>query len=180
MVLFLISFLFCLPKKGLDSGLGSRVYTFAGEMNLMERVEFRIGEVAARAGVSAHALRYYERLRLLPRAQRSAGGFRLFGPEAIECVQFIKRAQELGLTLDEIKGLLATGGAEECRKVRDLLSKKIEDLDGKMTAMKDFRRMLARHLSACEDELETHGDSACCPVVAGGKGKPPQGKSGKK
>src|SRR6266446_9131418 len=146
----------------------------------MDRAEFRIGEVAARVNVSVDALRYYERLKLLPRAQRSAGGFRLFGPESIERVQFIKHAQELGLSLEEIKGLLATGGAEECRRVRDLLSRKIGELDGKMTAMKDFRRTLARHLSACESELETHGDSACCPVVAGGKSKPPQGKGGKK
>src|SRR2546430_3428931 len=49
-----------------------------------------------------------------------------------------------------------------------------------MTAMKDFRRTLARHLSACERELETHGESACCPVVAGGESKPPQGESAKK
>src|SRR6266567_441983 len=106
--------------------------------------------------------------------------FRLFGRESVERVQFIKQAQELGLTLDEIKGLLATGGAEECRRVSDLLSKKIAELDGKMTAMKDFRRTLTRHLSACESELEKHGESACCPVVAAGKSKPPQRKSGKK
>jgi DNA-binding transcriptional MerR regulator len=138
--------------------------------------EFRVGEVAARAGVSVDAVRYYERLKLLPRAKRTSGGFRLFGPDSVERVQFIKQAQELGLTLDEIKGLLATGGAEECRRVRDLLSKKIGELDGKMTAMKDFRRTLARHLSACERELETHGDSACCPVVAGGNKPDPRKK----
>ncbi|MBA3255111.1 MAG: MerR family transcriptional regulator [Pyrinomonadaceae bacterium] len=63
---------------------------------------------AARAGVSVDAVRYYERLKLLPRARRTSGNFRLFGPESIERVQFIKQAQELGLTLDEIKGLLAT------------------------------------------------------------------------
>ncbi len=62
--------------------------------------------------------------------------------------------------------------------MRDLLSKKIDELDDRMTAMKDFRGTLARHLSACERELEMHGDSACCPVVAGEKSK--QGKSGKK
>jgi hypothetical protein len=49
-------------------------------------------------------------------------------------------------------------------------------LDGKMTAMKDFRRTLTQHLAACERELKTHGDSACCPVVAGGKSKPPRKK----
>lgn len=146
----------------------------------VQQTELRIGEVATRAGVSIDAVRYYERVKLLPRASRTPGGFRLFGPDTVERVQFIKQGQELGLTLDEIKGLLATGGAEECRSVRDLLSKKIGELDGKMTAMKDFRRTLTQHLSACERELETHGDSACCPVVAGGKSKPPQGKSGKK
>ncbi len=81
----------------------------------MEPTEFRIGEVATRSGVSVDAVRYYERLKLLPRARRTSGNFRLFGAEAIERVQFIKQAQELGLTLDEIKGLLATGGADECR-----------------------------------------------------------------
>ncbi len=140
----------------------------------MGQTEFRIGEVATRAGVSVDAVRYYERVKLLPRARRTSGNFRLFGAESIERVQFIKQAQELGFTLDEIKGLLATGGAEECRRVRDLLSKKIEDLDGKMNAIKDFRRTLARHLSECQREIEAHGDSACCPVVAVGKNQPPQ------
>ena len=135
----------------------------------MGQTEFRIGEVATRAGVSVDAVRYYERLKLLPRARRTSGNFRLFGPEAVERVQFIKQAQELGLTLDEIKGLLATGGADECRRVRDLLQKKIEELDGKMKAMRGFRRTLAHHLLECERELEAHGDAACCPVVAVGK-----------
>ena len=51
--------------------------------------------------------------------------------------------------------------------MRELLNKKLGELDSKMTAMKDFRRTLARHLLACERELETHGDSACCPIVTG-------------
>jgi DNA-binding transcriptional MerR regulator len=142
--------------------------------------ELRIGEVATRAGVSIDAVRYYERLKLLPRARRTSGGFRLFGPESVERVQFIKQAQALSLTLDEIKGLLAAGGAYECRRVRDLLSKKVEDLDGKMTAMKDLRRTLTRYLSACERELEERGDSARCPVVPGGKSTPPQRRSRRK
>jgi DNA-binding transcriptional MerR regulator len=138
----------------------------------MNRTSFRIGEVASGAGVSVDTVRYYERLKLLPRASRTSGNFRLFAPESIERVRFIKQAQELGLTLDEIKGLLATGGADECRKVRDLLSKKIEELDIKVRAMKEFRRTLAQHHAACERELETHGNSACCPVVTGSrKGK---------
>ncbi|CAN5705738.1 MAG: heavy metal-responsive transcriptional regulator [Pyrinomonadaceae bacterium] len=136
----------------------------------MNRSELKIGEVAARAGVSIDALRYYERMKLLPRAPRTSGGFRLFTHEHVERVQFIKQAQELGFSLDEIKGLLATGGADECREVRDLLQRKLSELDDRLKAMKGFRRVLAKHLSACEGELERHGESACCPVVVGIKG----------
>ncbi len=125
----------------------------------------QIGEVAKRAGVTIDTLRYYEKVQLLPRPTRSSGGFRLFAPEHIERVRFIKQAQELGFTLEEIKGLLTTGGAEECRRVRDLLKRKLSELDERLKAMKDFRRVLTRHLSACEIELKQHSDSACCPVL---------------
>ncbi len=125
----------------------------------------QIGEVAKRAGVSIDTLRYYEKVKLLPRPTRSSGGFRLFASEHIERVRFIKQAQELGFSLKEIKGLLATGGADECRKVRDLLKRKLSELDDRLKAMKSFRHSLARHLSVCEGELKQHGDSACCPVL---------------
>lgn len=125
----------------------------------------QIGEVAKRAGVSIDTLRYYEKMKLLPKPTRSSGGFRLFAPEHIKRVRFIKQAQELGFSLDEIKGVLATGGAEECRRVRDLLKRKLSELDERLKAMKDFRRVLTRHLSACEVELQQHKDSACCPVL---------------
>ncbi len=131
----------------------------------MNRSGIQIGDLAKRAGVTVDTVRFYERRKLLPSAPRTGGGFRLFPPEVIERIRFIKQAQELGFSLDEIKGLLATGGAEECRLVRDLLKTKIDDLDVRMKAMKEFRRTLTRHLSACERELSTHGREACCPVV---------------
>lgn len=135
----------------------------------MEASEFRIGEMATRAGVSVDTVRYYERLKLLPRAKRTSGNFRVFGADSIERVQFVKQAQELGLTLDEIKGLLATGGAEECKRVHDLLSEKLHELDERLASMKKFRRVLALHLVECERELREHGKDARCPVVAIGK-----------
>jgi MerR family copper efflux transcriptional regulator len=136
----------------------------------LEKIELQIGQVATRTGVSIDALRYYERLKLLPRARRSAGGFRLFTGEHIERVQFIKQAQELGFSLEEIKSLLVTGGADECRKVCNLLRLKLSELEDRLKAMKSFRRVLARQLSACNGELERHGESARCPVVVGVKG----------
>jgi len=98
----------------------------------MEGAELRIGEVASRTGVSIDTLRYYEKRRLLGRSRRSSGGFRLFAPEAVERVLFIKQAQDLGFSLAEIGELLATGGADECRKVRDLLRTKLGELDERM------------------------------------------------
>ncbi len=126
----------------------------------------QIGEVAARSGVSVDTIRYYERCKLLSRAPRSQGGFRLFAPETIERIHFIKQAQEIGLSLDEIKQLLSTGGgADECQTVRDLLRAKLTELDERLKKMRRFRRTLNGHLAACERELKQHGDAAACPVV---------------
>ena len=127
--------------------------------------DLQIGEVAKRAGVSIDTLRYYEKVKLLPRAGRSTGGFRLFAAEHVDRVRFIKQAQDLGFSLDEIRDLLATGGSDECRTVRDLLKSKLSEMDERLKSMKQFRRVLARHLSACETELKKHRDSACCPVL---------------
>jgi DNA-binding transcriptional MerR regulator len=135
----------------------------------VEQTEFRIGEVATRASVSIDTVRYYERLKLLPRAKRTSGNFRIFGSEAVERVQFIKQAQDLGFSLDDIKGLLATGGAEECQRVHDLLDEKLRELDGRLASMKKFRRVIALHLAECQRELREHGKDASCPVVEIGK-----------
>src|SRR5215510_4859035 len=125
----------------------------------------RIREVALRSGVSIDTVRYYERRRLLPAAPRTEGGFRLFPPETVERVQFIKQAQELGFSLDEIGEILRTGGASECRRVRDHLKVKLSEVDGRIRSMQNFRKVLARHLAACERELSRHNDEAICPVL---------------
>jgi MerR family copper efflux transcriptional regulator len=127
--------------------------------------ELRIGELASRAGVSIDTVRYYERQRLLPRAARTGGGFRLFKPEAVERIRFIRQAQGIGLSLEEIKELLSEGGAAECQRVHDLLRAKLEELDEKIKAMRSFRRTLGRHYEACEKELGEHGKEAECPVL---------------
>ncbi len=132
----------------------------------MNSSALRIGEVALRSGVSIDAVRYYERRRLLPAPPRTEGGFRLFTPDTVERVRFIKQAQELGFSLDEIGKILATGGATECRQVRDHLKVKLTELDGRIRLMHDFRKTLNRHLAACERELSRHKDDAVCPILA--------------
>jgi DNA-binding transcriptional MerR regulator len=132
----------------------------------VEQTALQIGDVAALAGVSIDTIRYYERRQLLERAPRTYGGFRLFAPETVERINFIKQAQEIGLSLDEIKQLLShRGGSDECQTVHDLLRAKLTELDERMTKMRQFRRTLTHHLAACEQELKQHGDAPDCPVM---------------
>lgn len=125
----------------------------------------QIGELARIANVSIDTVRYYERRKLLPRAPRSAGGYRLFSFDTVARVEFIKHGQELGFSLDEISELLTTGGAEECRCVSELLETKLVEVDQKIKNMRAFRKTLAEHFSKCKVELESKGANASCPVL---------------
>ena len=128
--------------------------------------QLQIGEVAANAGVSIDTVRYYERQHLLKPARRSSGGFRLFTQDAVERIRFIKQAQDIGLSLEEIRALLITaGGAAQCQRVHDLLKAKLSELDDRMRAMRQFRGTLARYKEACERELRDRGKQATCPVI---------------
>ena len=82
-----------------------------------------------------------------------------------ERVRFIKQAQEMGFSLDEVRALLTGGGAGECRQMRDLLQSKLQEISQRMKGLRAFTRTLSRHLRACEDELARRGTAAKCPVV---------------
>ena len=125
----------------------------------------RIGEVASKSGVSVDTVRYYEQRRLLPAAPRSSAGYRIFTDESIERVLFIKQAQELGFSLDEIRTLLTKEGINDCQRVHDLLNVKLTELNAKLRSIRDFRRKLSHYLAECEDELRRYGNTAECPVV---------------
>ena len=126
----------------------------------------QIGQLAALAGVSVDTVRYYERQQLLARAPRSSGGYRLFTSDAVERIRFIKQAQEMGLSLDEIKALIPIGktGRAECQKVRDLLDAKLQELDARLAQMNTFRQKLAFYLAECEEAL-SRKDQDTCPVL---------------
>lgn len=129
-------------------------------------VAAQIGKIAKLAEVSVDTVRYYERLKLLPTAARTNGGYRVFPVETVERIKFIKHAQEMGLTLEEVKQLFASGGdANQCRAVSELLSEKIVHLNLKIKQMLSFKEILARHLADCKKELKKHGREAECPVL---------------
>jgi DNA-binding transcriptional MerR regulator len=127
----------------------------------------RIGELAAASGVTRDALRYYERQGLLPRPGRTAGGFREYEGAAIDRIRFIKQAQAHGLTLREIRDLVnhqADAGRARCRHVRDLLARKITQLETRRRELDAFCHTLGAYLHMCDRALEGRAHVEC-PVV---------------
>lgn len=127
---------------GLDSVLGYGVDT--------DRV--KTSEVAARAEVNAETLRYYERRGLLATPARTVSGYRVYPPGAVRVVRFVKRAQEVGFALDDIKELLhlAAGGDDRCDTVRVMARARIEDLDRRIADLHSMRDALGRLAETCE------------------------------
>lgn len=108
-------------------------------------------ELATRAGVNPQTLRYYERRRLLPDPPRSSSGYRAYPDEAVAQVRFVKRAQELGFTLDEIAELLhlAGGGPHSCESARALAETRITEIEAKITDLQRMRDSLGRLVDTC-------------------------------
>jgi DNA-binding transcriptional MerR regulator len=131
---------------------------------------YRIGEVAQRTGVSVETLRYYEKRRLLNAPARTQGGYRVYPDAVVHQVKFIKQAQSLGLTLEDIHqlaaGRLRTNHAPSCRKVRDLLTRRIEDIDARIKELREFRRTLHDHLTTCDRALASAAEPACPTIEA--------------
>ena len=124
-----------------------------------------IGELAKACGVSADTLRFYEREKLLPRPRRSASGYRLFGAEDAARVRFVRRAQAMGLTLDDIGELLRVEPLktmEQCRRVAARLRARVAAVEERIAELKAFRKSLAKGLHRCERALAR---DECCPVV---------------
>jgi MerR family copper efflux transcriptional regulator len=107
-----------------------------------------VGAVAKAARVGVQTLHYYEQLGLLPKPQRSAANYRLYPPEAIRRVRFIKKAQEIGLTLEETKQILdlKQHGRAPCRKVAELGEKHFAEINARLAQLRAYRRALAQAL----------------------------------
>ncbi len=133
--------------------------------------DLKIGELARRAGVTAKAIRFYERRRVLPPAQRAANGYRLYGADAVDMLAFVRRATGLGLTLAEIKDIIAIrqGGRPPCTHVHRLLRDKAVELDRKLKDLLDVRRRIRRSLAAWKRRPAT--GAAVCPHIEASAGR---------
>lgn len=129
----------------------------------MNRRKLRTAELAAMAGVKASAIRYYERRGLLGEPGRSATGYREYPPEAVATLQFIKRAQDLGFTLREIKQLLnARHSAHACDDACELAERKAEELSLAAQQAAEARQLL---LVLIEGRGARARSSRSCPVI---------------
>jgi MerR family transcriptional regulator, mercuric resistance operon regulatory protein len=121
-----------------------------------------IGGLSTGAAVNIETVRYYERVGLLPTPRRTAGGHRLYGPEHVMRLTFVRRARELGFTLEEIRALLRLADEEQpsCSKVRVVASGHLEDVRAKIADLKRMERALSETVARCAS-----GNRPECPLL---------------
>ena len=115
------------------------------------RKPLTIGRLAREVGVNLETVRFYERRGLLPRPPRSASGYRLFPVDAKRRLKFIKRAQELGFSLSEIRDLLALRVSRRTTsaEIRKRTEAKISDIEGKIKSLDSMRKSLLKLVRSC-------------------------------
>jgi MerR family transcriptional regulator, copper efflux regulator len=104
----------------------------------------KIGEVSKRSGIGIEALRFYEKSGLLDSPARTFSGYRVYGEEVLERLSFIKRAQALGFSLDEIRRIVddARRGESPCDEVREIVQRRMTELDGRLRELHRYRKEL--------------------------------------
>ena len=104
----------------------------------------KIGEVSKRSGVGIEALRFYEKSGLLDRPSRTYSVYRVYGEEVLERLAFIKRAQALGFSLDEIRQIVndARKGESPCDEVREIVRRRMAELDERLRELHRYREEL--------------------------------------
>jgi DNA-binding transcriptional MerR regulator len=129
----------------------------------------QIGTVAQQTGLTVDTIRFYEKEGLLKRPLRSEGGFRLFRLEDVEALKFIRRAQELGFSLQEVREILVLQGhgVEACEHVRELVEQKLASVRGKVEELRKLEAILQGALRKCNRRLKEGGATheRHCPVL---------------
>lgn len=121
-----------------------------------------IGEVAKAAQVGVETVRFYEREGLIDRPPRRPSGYRQFPPETVHLIRFIKRAQDLGFTLQEVQELISlrNGNGKRKKEVRALAEAKMKDIDQKLARLQAMRSALWGLLEDC-----ACGKRPSCPIL---------------
>jgi Hg(II)-responsive transcriptional regulator len=122
--------------------------------------EFTIGQLARAANVGVETIRYYQRRDLLP-IPKVASGFRTYPKALVERIRFIKRAQELGFTLDEIATLLLLEDSDDRIAIRKVAADRLQQVEGKLADLQKMQKMLSGLIHECESA----GKAKVCPII---------------
>ena len=128
-----------------------------------QRAGIQIGELSKRTNCNIETIRYYEQIALLPAPARSAGRYRLYDTDDVRRLTFIRRARELGFTLDEIRTLLslsASDGPGACANVRALAESHLAEVRAKTTDLRAMEHALAEAFRRC-----AAGEIPGCPII---------------
>ncbi|MFB9866335.1 MerR family transcriptional regulator [Vreelandella sulfidaeris] len=122
----------------------------------------RRGELARRAGCNIETVRYYERIGLMPNPTRSENGFRSYEERHLTRLTFIRRARELGFTLEEVQDLLrlVDGGHYTCAQVQELALRHTDDIQRKINDLHRMQRALKEMSAQCSGE-----EVPKCPII---------------
>lgn len=125
---------------------------------------FTIGQVAHQAGLKASAVRYYEKHRIIPPAQRLPNGYRIYNADTLRWLSFVRRAQGFGMSLENVKELiqLTSHGGTPCERVRQLAREHLAEIDqtiGDLRTLKGQLELLLRRKAA------TNRGRHLCPLI---------------
>ncbi|WP_338666211.1 MerR family transcriptional regulator (plasmid) [Pararoseomonas sp. SCSIO 73927] len=126
-----------------------------------------IGELARRTGVKPTTIRWYEGAGILPPPDRSGGGHRLYGPKHLARLEFVRRARELGIPLDEVRALLALAdhSIRNRAEVHAVASARLADVERRLHRLAEFRDELQRAVETCADHGLQGAASFGCRLV---------------
>lgn len=121
-----------------------------------------IGALAAEAGVHVETIRFYQRRKLLPEPERPYGGIRRYGPAEVSRLRFIKAAQRIGFTLDEIAQLLQLEDGTHCSQARTIAEHKLTDVRHRLEDLQRIETALAQLVKRCA----AGRGKVTCPLIA--------------
>lgn len=130
----------------------------------MEKIiaTFTIGAFADAGGVNVETIRFYQRKGLLPEPEKPLGGIRRYGLEDVTRVRFIKSAQRLGFSLDEIAELLRLEDGAHCQEASSLATRKLMDVRERLADLSRMEKVLSELVGACN----SRSGNVTCPLIA--------------
>lgn len=121
-----------------------------------------IGALSQQSGVNTETIRYYEKIGVMPKPGRSAGGYRVYGQDHVKRLHFVRRGRELGFSLDELRRLLVLvdGHSYTCAEIHALTVEHVKDIRQKISDLRRLERVMSGMAASC-----TRDQIPECPVI---------------